>query len=143
MADPVMDMLRGLAATLGAAGVGDWSPGAVSAADWPITLISTPPNAAKSITLTQYASARAPSLVNVLTSVNVRIRGDSTPATCSDKAAEVYQVLQGLRGALPNGARVTQVFMASETQIGPDQSGRYERSVNYYVQHDVQHAGAT
>lgn len=143
MPDPVMDMLRGLAAALAASLVGDWTPSGVSAAEWPIALISTPPNAPKSITLTSYANTRQPSLVNVTTAVNVRVRGDKTPATCADKAAEIYGALQGLRGVLPNGARITQVFFASETQIGPDQSDRYERSVNYYVQHDIVHVGAT
>jgi hypothetical protein len=143
VADAFTDMVRGLAQVLHDAGVGDWSPGAASTAEWPIALVSTPPNAEKSITLTMYASDRKPSLVNVLTAVNVRVRGDKAPATSSGKAAEIYAALQGLRGVLPNGARVTQVFWASETQIGPDQSGRYERSTNYYVQHDVMHANAT
>lgn len=142
MTSPISAMLTGVAQLLDAAGVGSWSPSAVTANPWPIAIATTPPNADQAITLTDYALSADPLLSDRLIGLNVRIRGGAAPATARDRAELVYGVLQGFRGALPNGQRVVQVYWQSEIQVGPDANGRHVRSVNYYVQMNVAFAGS-
>jgi hypothetical protein len=139
---PLSLLLEGVAQALNAAGVGVWSPNAAVAGAWPIALEATLPNADTSIVITPYDLSADPKLSDRVTGLNIKVRGDRSPATSRDKAHEVYGVLQGLRGALPNGQRVAQIFWQSEVQIGPDTNGRWERSINYYAQWNVAFSGA-
>jgi hypothetical protein len=138
---PISLLLAGVGQALGAAGVGAWSPSSVPAGAWPISIDTTPPTAAMSITLAEYSLGADPKLSDRLVGLNVRVRGDRTPATARDKAADIYGVLQGLR-TLPNGQRITQIFWQSEAQIGPDANGRHERSINFYVQMNIAFTGS-
>jgi hypothetical protein len=126
---PLSLLLEGVAQALNAAGVGAWSPNTAVAGAWPIALEATLPNADTSIVITPYDLSADPKLSDRVTGLNI-------------KAHEVYGVLQGLRGALPNGQRVAQIFWQSEVQIGPDTNGRWERSINYYAQWNVAFSGA-
>ncbi len=142
MTSPLSLLLEGIAQALNGAGVGVWSPDTAVAGAWPIALESTLPNAETSIVITPYDLIADPKLSDRMTGLNIKVRGDRAPATSRDKAHEVYTVLHGLRGALPNGQKVAQIFWQSEVQIGPDNNGRWERSINYYVQWNVAFSGS-
>jgi len=113
----------------------------VTAGAWPIALTSTPPNPEKSITLADYGISADPKLSDRVIGLNVRIRGDRSPGTALKKAEDAFAVLQGRR-TLPNGCLISQIFWQSEAQIGPDQNGRHERSINYYVQMNIAFTGS-
>lgn len=144
--DQVTDLLTGLAELLDASGVGEWNPtgaaGGTLAAPV-IALRSTPPTATYSITLTDYLAERNARLTDATIAVNVRVRGDKAPNTASNIAQKIYLALQALGpttlGTTPNQIKITDVYWQSETQLGPDQNGRYERSVNYYVRANLAH----
>lgn len=144
-ADAITDLLTGLAELLAAQGVGEWLPaGAAAGAPLPaIALRSTPPNAPRSITLLEYVAERSARLTDSTIAINVRIRGDKAPSTAAGIAAQVYAAIHALGpvelGTAPNKIRINDVFWQSETQIGPDQNGRYERSVNYYARLNIAH----
>jgi hypothetical protein len=138
---PISLLLAGVAQALSGAGVGSWSPSAPAAGAWPITIDTSPRTDGPSITLGEYTLGADPKLSDRLIGLNVRIRGDRSPATARDKAAEVYAALQGRR-TLPNGQPIVQIFWQSEVQLGPDTEGRHVRSVNYYVQMNIAFAGS-
>lgn len=144
-ADPITDLLTGLAELLEAQGVGDWNPtGAATGEGTPaIALRSTPPAAARSITLIEYSTERSARLTDTLVAVNVRCRGDRDPSTAAGMAQQVFLALHALGptqlGTAPNLIKISDVCWQSETQIGPDQNGRYDRSVNYYARLNIAH----
>lgn len=142
MTSPVSLMLTGVAEALHAAGVGVWNPtDAAAAGSVPIAIGSTPPNAEQSVTLIDYTLTANPRLSDRLIGLNVRIRGTRAPAAARELAEAVYAALQGRR-TLPNGQLISQIYWQSEVQIGPDQNGRYERSINYYVQMNIPFTGS-
>lgn len=143
MADPITDILIGLAEQLHADLVGVWDPtGPVAADGVAITLRATPPSPDRVITLTEYLQTAQPGLTDSLVTINFMIRGTSDPNEAARLEHLVYLSLQGRRGALPNGALINQMWLQSATRVGPDANRRHVRSANYYAQFNRSHAGA-
>lgn len=139
-ADPITDLLVGVAELLDTAGAGTWNGLGVAAATGPtdtaIALRQTPPDPDRSITLTDYPVTSNARLTDTVTGVNIRVRG-RTPSQASATAAAVYAALHALGrtalGTAPNVILVTDAYLQSEAQVGPDNNGRAVRSINYYV----------
>lgn len=145
-ADPITDLLVGVAELLDAAGAGTWNglgaAAAVGATNTAITLRQTPPEPDRSITLTDYPVTSNARLTDTVTGLNVRVRG-RTPGQASATAAAVYAALHALGraalGTVPNGVLVTDAYLQSEAQVGPDNNGRAVRSINYYIRWNRAH----
>lgn len=144
--DPVTDMLTGVAELLAAAGVGSWNPTTVVALSPTVPAIgvtATPPDAPLSITLNNYTVDQSAKLTDRVEGLNVRIRGDRRPNTAKHIAHQVWLALHALGrrtlGTVPDQVPVVDVFWQSEAEIGPDQNGRFERSINYYVRMNLAH----
>lgn len=134
-------MLVGVAQALSAAGVGSWAPNTVTSGAWPIGIDTTPRIDAPAITLAEYSLTADPKLSDRLVGLNVRVRGDRIPATARDKGHEIFTALNGRR-TLPNGQLITQISWQSEVPLGPDENGRHEKSINFYVQMNVAFNGS-
>ncbi len=146
-ADQLTDLLVGIAELLHSAGAGTWNglgaPAATGAADTAITLRQTPVAPDRSITLTDYSVSSNPRLTDTITGLNVRIRGDRSPSTASAIAGAVYTALHArgrtALGTAPNVVLISDVYLQSEVQVGPDNNGRSVRSINYYVRWNRSH----
>jgi Bacteriophage minor capsid protein len=147
-ADPVTDLLVGVAELLHAAGVGTWNglgaAAATGSTDTAITVRQTPPAPDRSITLTDYPVTSNARLTDTVTGLNVRVRGTGSPSTASAIAAAIYTALHArgrtALGTAPNVILISDAYLQSEAQVGPDANGRAVRSINYYVRWNRAHA---
>lgn len=133
-----MQLLTGLAELLDSAGVGTWSPGAPPpAGDVAITLIDLPQSPERIVCLTDYPIAADGRLQDVTIGVQVRVRGTTSPGVAADLRDGVFDALNGLGvtvlGTAPDQVAVSAIDWQSELPLGPDQLGRHERVINYYV----------
>lgn len=143
MADPLTDILTGLAEQLHADAVGVWNPSGTVAEDGvAIALRATPPAPDRVITITEYLTDTKPGLTDSLLTVNFSIRGTTDPNEAARIENLVYLSLQGRTGELPNGTRITQMWLQSATRVGPDANRRHVRSANFYVQFNRAHPSA-
>jgi hypothetical protein len=130
-------LLVGLAMLLDEDGVGVYTPGgaSVEGAGLPaITLLSLPQTPDRVICLTDYPLSADPALTDVVVGVQVRVRGTRAPLDASDIRDGVYDALQGrAQLPLPNGFYLVHLYWQSESPIGPDSNGRFERTINYYA----------
>lgn len=130
-------LLRGLAQYLHNAGVGNYTPDAPAAESDglpAITLINLPLAPDRVICLTDYPIQADPALTEVVIGVQLRIRGTRDPLVASDIRDAAYDALHGISDLiLPTGLPLVHMYWTSESPIGPDDTDRYERTINYYV----------
>jgi hypothetical protein len=141
-ADTPTDLLTGVAELLHAAGVGNWagdSAPVVSAGGLPgIVLRQLPSQPAFVLCMFDYRVGADARLTDSMIGINVRVRSDTGPSRASMVLQQVFLQLHALgRYRLGAGTdhelRVTDIQWQSESPIGPDTSGRHERSANYYA----------
>jgi hypothetical protein len=94
-----------------------------------------PADPERAIALAAYPVTDHPMLNDVVVGVQFRIRGTTDPRVSAGVADAVYGELHGLRGPglQVGGIDVRLVARQSGTQLGPDQTGRDERTENYYI----------
>jgi hypothetical protein len=142
--DTPTDLLVGIAEELHAAGVGLWggltgvaaSNGVLPA----IVLRQLPSEPAYVLCLSHYRLTADAKLTDTLIGINARARsGTKNPGPASLAIEAMFLRLHGL-GRFRFGIgtdhelRVTDMYWASEADLGPDSNGRPERSANFYVQ---------
>lgn len=132
------NLLAGVAELLAAAGAGVWQPDGSAYADGDTALVvgALPQGPARAVALSLYPVTDHPVLNDVVVGLQARIRGAAAGDTrpTSDTADDLYQALHGLRNLRVGGIDVVQITRQSGAQLGPDASGRDERTENYYIQ---------
>jgi hypothetical protein len=141
-ADVTTDLLIGMAEDLDERGIAVWSgegSAVTSTGGLPgVALRQLAPQPAFIVCLTDYGQAMNAKLTDQSTSVNVRIRSDAGPGKASLIAQQITNAWHALGRyrfgiGTPHELRVTDVQWQSETALGPDTTGRHERSVNFLV----------
>ncbi len=141
-ADVATDLLRGLAEDLDERGIAVWSgegsPVSSTGGLPGVSLRQLPPQPAFIVTLADYGQELNARLTDQGISVNVRIRSDAGPSKASLIAQQITNAWHALGRyrfgiGTDHELRITDVQWQSETAIGPDASGRHERSVNFLV----------
>ena len=131
-------LLIGLAELLDTAGAGTYDEDdPVPEGQTAIVVMRLPESPTKIISLRTYNTLDDPKLTEREVQVQVRTRGGKNPLEALALAELVYAALHGINGVFVNAAEplhVVQMWRASETDIGPDTLGRFERSENYTVQ---------
>lgn len=132
------NFLTGLAEYLAAGNVGTWTPVGVfdpAATVPPISLRALPDAPDRAIAVTTYPIAEGDDagLADVLTGLQVRTRGTTDPTTVDDVADAVFDRIHGASMLTLGGVHVTLIRRQSGALLGPDDSGRFERTDNYYV----------
>lgn len=135
MSDFDTDLLTGVAVLLAAAGHGTWSPsGGYTSGQTGIVLHAFPDTPARVITLTAYGVADDPSLSDSTYGLQVRTRWDGQdPRLVNDLAGAIFSTLQGLTVTLSTGIKVVQCLRRSWVSLGQDDTKRWARSDNYYL----------
>lgn len=141
-ADVTTDLLTGMAEDLDQRGIVNWlgpdTPAASMGAVPGLTLRQLPPQPALIVCLADYGQALNAKLTDQTTSVNVRIRSDAGPNRASliaQQITDAWHALGRYRFGIgtDHELRVTDVQWQSEAALGPDTTGRHERSVNFLV----------
>lgn len=134
MSGPTASLLSGLGEQLGAAGVGSWiTSGTYGDDETAIVLGRTPPAPDRVIALASYPVEDDPQIPVSVLGVQVRCRATADPRAADDLADQVFDLWHGAMNLLIGGVRVVQILRRSSTPLGQDQSGRWERSDNYYM----------
>lgn len=141
-ADTATDLLTGVAEHLHDSGIVNWTgevaPAASTGGLPALTLRQLAPTPVFMVTLFDYRVSANARLTDSVIGLNVRIRSDAGPSRASLIGGQIFLALHAL-GHFRFGIgtdrelRVTDVQWQSESQLGPDTSGRHERSANYYV----------
>lgn len=129
-------LLAGVAQLLADAGAGTWRPsGSYLPGDQtPITVGTVPAAPDRVLTLTAYAVNDDYSLSDSTVGVQVRTRGDRDPRTVDALDDAAFDALHGLGPTtLAGGVRVVAGWRQSGSPLGPDDSGRHQRSANFYL----------
>lgn len=133
------NLLVGLAEWLAAGNVGTW-PGLGGTYDPAATVpvisvraLPDRPDRAIAITLYSVADGDDAGLADVLTALQVRARGTTDPTVVDDVADAVFDRIHGLSMVTLGGVHVTLIRRQSGALLGPDESGRWERTDNYYL----------
>ncbi len=132
--------LRGLAEHLAANGIGTWRPdGPYTAGETGIAIRSIPPAPDRIITLASYPVSTGPTnLADFTVGVQFRIRGTGNPDTSEDIASALFELLDSSGrqtwGTAPNEVVIVDAWQQSYGALGNDAQGRWEASVNYYIQ---------
>lgn len=141
-ADVTTDLLIGMAEDLDARAIAEWSgesAAAVSSGGRPgVTLRQLAPAPALQVCLADYGQAMNAKLTDQTISVNVRIRSDAGPSKASLIAQQITNAWHALGHyrfgiGTDHELRVVDVQWQSEAALGPDTSGRHERSMNFLV----------
>lgn len=131
-------LLVGLAELLDTAGAGTYDEDdPVAEGQTAIVLIRLPESPTKIISLRSYDTADDPKLSERELQIQVRTRGGKSPLEALDLAELVYAAFHGINGVFVNATtpvHIVQMWRSSETDMGPDSLGRFERSENYTVQ---------
>ena len=131
-------LLRGLARLLAAAGHGTWrETGAYQASETAICLDVFPATPDQVISLTAYPVDDDPALSDSTIAIQVRTRAGD-PNTVRDLDSAIFTSLHGRHGFTTPadgaaGIRVVQCLRHSGVGLGMDESGRWGRSSNYYL----------
>lgn len=127
-------LLTGVAEHLAHAGAGTWrtTGAAYTAGETAIVQGKTPATPDRVIALAAYPVEDEPELPISVLGVQVRVRGTPDARTADDIADRVFDELHGLTNTVLGGVPVVQILRRSSTPLGQDQSGRWERSDNYY-----------
>ncbi|GAU67684.1 hypothetical protein SSP35_05_02510 [Streptomyces sp. NBRC 110611] len=129
-----VDLLDGLARLLDSAGVGTYRPdGVYEASETAITIAATPPAPDRCICLSAYPVTDSPVLTDTTTGIQVRTRAGPDPREVDALDDAVFDVLHGAGPYQWGAAWVQLIFRASAVPIGADDSGRAERTSNYYA----------
>jgi hypothetical protein len=133
------DLVTGLAELLHVEQAGTWSPtAALVEGVTGIVAGAMPSQPSKLIALTLYPVADDPALSDATIGCQIKMRGDRNTATVADMAEAVFNVLHGLThmdvGAPGARVHINQMYRKSYTDLGPDDSGRFERSENYWIE---------
>ena len=130
-----VDLVTGVAELLDAAGAGVWNPTGIYDVDDTAIVVgpTIPQTPDRIVCLTPYPVEDTPGLPEVVIAIQVRCRGTTVPRTAEDQADAVYDVLHGASGLTLGGVPVAQMWRQSSAPLGPDTSGRAERSDNYYL----------
>lgn len=131
-------LLEGLAVRLDGAGIADWDPaGAYPQASTGrvITLRSLPPAPDRAAALAMYplGDGDDAGLADVLVAVQVRTRGTSDPREMDDFADAIFEELHGASMLTLGGVHVSLIRRQSGALLPPDESGRHQRTDNYYL----------
>lgn len=131
-------LLVGLAEHLAANSIGVWRPaGAYTAAETGILIRAVPAAPDRIITLATYPLSSTPAVQDVLTGVQVRMRGTTDPRVVDDLADSVFDLLDSSGsqtwGAGDGEVSIVDVTRQSAVSLGQDGNGRWEASHNYYV----------
>jgi hypothetical protein len=130
---PTSSLLTGLGEQLAAAGAGTWrTTGAYTDGETAIVLGRTPEGPDRVIALASYPVDDDPQIPVSVLGVQVRCRGTADPRVADDLADSVFDLWHGAMNVLVGDVRVVQILRQSSTPLGQDQSGRWERSDNYY-----------
>lgn len=134
-----VNLLSGIGERLETMGVGNWTAGALPAADdILISAIRLPQSPDRVVCLADYPVSATPGMTDTVIGIQARIRGTKDPRVVLDLADAVIDVLHGLRtvqlGTAPNQVKISQMYWQSGADLGPDAVGRYERTINFYVQ---------
>jgi hypothetical protein len=141
-ADVATDLLIGMAEDLHERGIVNWAgegSAAVASGGLPgLTLRQLPPQPAFIVCLADYGGTRNARLTDSTIQLNVRIRSDAGPSRASLLAEQItnaWHALGHFRFGIgtDHELRVTDVQWQSEAPLGPDTSGRHERSLNFLV----------
>ena len=130
-------LLTGFAEYLAAAGVGTWHADPAdpyTAGETAIVLGAMPPEPERCIVLASYPVSEDIAQADVTVGVQVRTRGGSDPRDVGDLDDAVFDVLHGATALELGGVLVVQAYRRSSASLGQarDQTGRWERSSNYY-----------
>lgn len=126
--------LEGVAMLLDQRGIALFSPDGPSS----VFLDYLPERVEHALSLTMYGGDQAnlaPGMV-IEPRVQVRARGDKqSPRWSREKCADVYRLLHGFRGELPNGSRLLNCYgqASAATSMGPDAAGRFEHVLNFQL----------
>lgn len=135
MAGWTTDLAAALGAHLGAAGVGTWrATGAYAAGETGIATKVLPPGPDRAIAITVYAAGGSTHGSDVTVAMQVRCRGAKDPRDVDDLADAVYNALHGARNLTLGDTTLALVWRQSHAVLGPDASGRWETSSNFYAQ---------
>ena len=129
------DLLTGLAQYLEDAGIGTWAAGAAySAAETGIVLGTLPTEPANAIALMTYPVSDHVSLSDSVIGVQIRTRtAGQDQRTTDDLDDAIFALLHGSQHlVLSTGVHIVQCGRTSGAPLGQDESGRWERSSNYY-----------
>ncbi len=130
------ELITGVAQVLAAAGLGVWRPdgSAYQAGETAIVDTDVPDRPDRLIVLTTYP---VDDEVGTDTTVGLQVRtraAGADPRPCRDLDDHVFELLHGRTDwRLPTGVHVVSCLRRSSANLGTDQSGRWERSSNYYL----------
>lgn len=132
---PTTDLLDGLAADLDDAGIATYDPGGpYTDGDPPVVTIGgTPPHPDRAAALMAYPVDDDYKLSDSVVAVQVRTRGTIDPRTVERLADDVFDRWHGVMATDYGGVYVVAMWRQSGAQLGRDDSGRWERSDNYYL----------
>jgi hypothetical protein len=140
----VSKLMVGLAEMLDTLSIGTWTASSVyDDDDAPIiTLDRLPDSPDQVVCLSDYRVSANGRLTDSVIGVQVRTRAPvSTPSAARDLADAVLNVWHGAAhltlGTSPNVVSVSQILFQSAAPLGPDQRGRQERSMNFYIYANV------
>jgi hypothetical protein len=134
-------LLNGLAQHLHDAGVGVWhdpdaaAPEPYADGDIAITIGASPSSPDRCVVLASYPVSEDATQADVTVGVQVRTRAGADPQDVQDLDDAVFEVLHGATSLDLGGVSVVQILRRSSSSLGQarDQTGRWERSSNYYI----------
>lgn len=128
-------LTAGVAAWLAGRGVGKWLPdgGAYADTDTALVMKALPQAPDRAIAVTAYSTVDDPRLPLGVVAVQLRSRGTSDPRDVDDIADAAFHELHAATHLDLDGLRVVQALRQSVAQLGQDDTGRWQRSDNYYL----------
>lgn len=137
-----VNLLEGLAAHIAGNGIAAWDPEGVydpDSAEAVITMRALPDRPDRALALALYGDTDTDDvgLADVTPAVQIRTRGTTDPRVVDDLADAVWQLLHGATmltlGSGITAVHTTLIHRRSGALLGPDASGRHERTDNYYI----------
>lgn len=126
-------LLDGLAQLLDGAGLGVYRPAGIYAeGERAIGFGRLPAAPDEVLWLTTYP-VEDTDLPDVITGVQIRMRGGEDPLALEDLADDVRDLLHNRRHEVIGGVRVELMWRQSQAPMGQDEHGREELAANYYV----------
>lgn len=127
-------LLAGFAELLAAGDAGIWRPaGVYSAGETAIVVEAMPPEPERVICLALYPVTDHVEQADVTVGLQVRTRAGRDPRDVAELDDAVYDLLHGVNQTTVGGIRVVQCYRQSSALLGRDQTDRWERTSNYYV----------
>ncbi|GAB3224120.1 hypothetical protein GCM10027447_12410 [Glycomyces halotolerans] len=131
------DLRTGCAETLHAAGAGTWRDDGTAYLPGETAIVrgrlqETPD---RQIALNVYGPITDNSASDVTYGIQALVRGDAEDPDSVDTVADaVFDALDGLEHITWGSVEISQVIGRPGTDLGPDSSDRYERTLNFHVQ---------